>query len=250
MRLQNPIHRCCAFVFVLQGASRWLVLHNARLLLGCIKLMLFFLAFVISQSVYFAAFFGAESCFFSRTGAQCGKLPCCLQMAAMPRHQLRLLIQLQLCSMPLFCCVVASAWQQLAGGCWMYMSRVNVKRSVAAAPLVITPVEQRALCTPLLCILIWLLMVCRHCCCCCCCMLLHAGFQKNPVPWYGIVIIDICLLLSLALFTLPLYTITSHTLRADKRLLQQIVQQQQQQQQGGTHAGSSHASGNDWEDEH
>jgi hypothetical protein len=45
------------------------VLHNALLLLGCIKLMLFFLAFVISQSVYFAAFFGTESCFFSRTGA-------------------------------------------------------------------------------------------------------------------------------------------------------------------------------------
>jgi hypothetical protein len=58
------------FIMLLQGVSRWLVLHNARLLLGCIKLMLFFLAFVISQSVYFAAFFGTESCFFSRTGAQ------------------------------------------------------------------------------------------------------------------------------------------------------------------------------------
>jgi heme exporter protein D len=79
---------------------------------------------------------------------------------------------------------------------------------------------------------------------CCCYMLVHAGFQKNPVPWYGIMIIDICLLLSLALFTLPLYTITSHTLRADKKLLQQIVQQQQQ---GGARAGSSHAS-DDWED--
>jgi hypothetical protein len=45
------------------------VLHSALLLLGCIKLMLFFLAFVISQSAYFAAFFGTESCFFSRTGA-------------------------------------------------------------------------------------------------------------------------------------------------------------------------------------
>jgi hypothetical protein len=52
----------------LQGSSRWLVLHNSRLLLGAIKLMLFFLAFVISQSVFFAAFFGTESCFFSRTG--------------------------------------------------------------------------------------------------------------------------------------------------------------------------------------
>jgi hypothetical protein len=56
--------------FLSQGSSRWLVLHNALLLLGCIKLMLFFLAFVISQSVYFAAFFGTESCFFSRTGEQ------------------------------------------------------------------------------------------------------------------------------------------------------------------------------------
>jgi heme exporter protein D len=61
-----------------------------------------------------------------------------------------------------------------------------------------------------------------------------AGFQKNHVSWYGIMIIDICLLLSLALFTLPLYTITSHTLRADRKLLQQIVQQQQQQ--GGSHS--------------
>ncbi|KAF6252972.1 hypothetical protein COO60DRAFT_478769 [Scenedesmus sp. NREL 46B-D3] len=122
------------------GASRWQVLHNARLLLGCIKLMLFFLAFVISQSVYFAAFFGTESCFFSRT-----------------------------------------------------------------------------------------------------------GFQKNPVPWYGIMVIDICLLLSLALFTLPLYTITSHTLRADNKLLQQIMQQQQQ---GGASAVSAHHNGDAWENEH
>jgi hypothetical protein len=73
-----------------------------------------------------------------------------------------------------------------------------------------------------------------------------AGFQKNPVPWYGIMIIDICLLLSLALFTLPLYTITSHTLRADSKLLQQIVQQQQQ---GGSHSGSAHGSSDAW-DEH
>jgi ABC-type uncharacterized transport system permease subunit len=55
---------CLLLLLSLQGSS-----HNARLLLlRCIKLMLFFLAFVVSQSVYFAAFFGTESCFFSRTG--------------------------------------------------------------------------------------------------------------------------------------------------------------------------------------
>jgi hypothetical protein len=74
-------------LLVPQGSSRWLVLHNSRLLLGAIKLMLFFLAFVISQSVYFAAFFGTESCFFSRTGewpphvvciARCAVLHACM----------------------------------------------------------------------------------------------------------------------------------------------------------------------------
>jgi ABC-type tungstate transport system substrate-binding protein len=79
-------------------------------------------------------------------------------------------------------------------------------------------------------------------------LLFAAGFQKNPVPWYGIMIIDICLLLSLALFTLPLYTITSHTLRIDNKLLQQIVQQQQQQ--GEAHAHVPPATGDGWEDEH
>lgn len=59
---------CCHVGTLLQGASRWRVLHNARLLLGVIKLLLFFLSFVISNSVYFAAFFGPQSCFFSRTG--------------------------------------------------------------------------------------------------------------------------------------------------------------------------------------
>jgi heme exporter protein D len=62
-------------------------------------------------------------------------------------------------------------------------------------------------------------------------------------------VIDICLLLSLALFTLPLCTVTSHTLRADAKLLQQI-RQQQQQQGGGGPAEAAHRSGSEWGDEH
>jgi cell division protein FtsB len=60
-------------------------------------------------------------------------------------------------------------------------------------------------------------------------------------------IIDICLLLSLALFTLPLYTITSHTLNIDRRLAQQIVQQQKEMQNGGSPHGDDHSH---WEDGH
>ncbi|WIA19680.1 hypothetical protein OEZ85_005608 [Tetradesmus obliquus] len=80
------------------------------------------------------------------------------------------------------------------------------------------------------------------------CFFSRTGFQKNPVPWWGIMLVDLCLLLSLALFTLPLYTITSHTLRVDQKLLQQIVQQRQQQ--GGGHADSAHGSSSEWEGEH
>jgi hypothetical protein len=32
-----------------------------------------------------------------------------------------------------------------------------------------------------------------------------AGFQRAPVPWWAIMVVDIGLLLNLALFTLPLY---------------------------------------------
>lgn len=46
--------------------SWWL--RHSRPLLAAVKLMLFFLSFVISNAVYFAAFFGPDSCFFSRTG--------------------------------------------------------------------------------------------------------------------------------------------------------------------------------------
>jgi hypothetical protein len=80
-------------------------------------------------------------------------------------------------------------------------------------------------------------------------LLLCAGFQKAPraIPWFAIMIVDICLLLSLALFTLPLYTITSHTLNIDKRLVQQIVQQQKEVQGGGSRRGDNHSH---WEDGH
>jgi hypothetical protein len=62
-------------------------------------------------------------------------------------------------------------------------------------------------------------------------------------------VIDICLLLSLALFTLPLYTVTSHTLRADAKLLQQIRQQQQPGGEGHAHSANSSGS-SEWGDEH
>ncbi|WIA39962.1 hypothetical protein OEZ86_013392 [Tetradesmus obliquus] len=76
-----------------------------------------------------------------------------------------------------------------------------------------------------------------------------ACFQKNPVPWWGIMLVDLCLLLSLALFTLPLYTITSHTLRVDAssgRLLRQLTQQRKE----GGHADSAHGNDDDWEGDH
>jgi hypothetical protein len=60
-------------------------------------------------------------------------------------------------------------------------------------------------------------------------------------------IIDICLLLSLALFTLPLYTITSHTLNDDLRLVQQILQQQEEAQHGEPSHDNNHSH---WEDGH
>jgi hypothetical protein len=36
-------------------------------------------------------------------------------------------------------------------------------------------------------------------------VLCAAGFQRNPIPWWGVMLIDILLLLNLATFTLPLY---------------------------------------------
>jgi hypothetical protein len=50
----------------LQAWYHWL--HRTRLLLGCIKLALFFFTFVISNAFFMAVYFGTESCFFSRTG--------------------------------------------------------------------------------------------------------------------------------------------------------------------------------------
>eukprot|EP00878_Enallax_costatus_P041931 GHUV01048859.1.p1 GENE.GHUV01048859.1~~GHUV01048859.1.p1 ORF type:complete len:610 (+),score=193.30 GHUV01048859.1:830-2659(+) len=96
-------------------------LRHSKPLLGGIKLLLFFLSFVISNAIYFAGFFGPESCFFSRT-----------------------------------------------------------------------------------------------------------GFQRNPVPWYAVMIIDLGLLLSLALVTLPIYTLLMHTMRPDKGLVSELAQRRQQ----------------------
>jgi hypothetical protein len=39
-----------------------------RWILELIKLLLFFLSFVVGQSIFFAVFFGPDSCFFSQTG--------------------------------------------------------------------------------------------------------------------------------------------------------------------------------------
>lgn len=44
--------------------------HHHALMLPFIKLLLFCLSFVISNSAYFGAYFGTESCFFERTGFQ------------------------------------------------------------------------------------------------------------------------------------------------------------------------------------
>ena len=51
------------------GAALWRRRHGA--LLPMIKLALFCLSFVVSNSVFFGAAYGPESCFFSRTGG-CG----------------------------------------------------------------------------------------------------------------------------------------------------------------------------------
>jgi len=120
-------------------------LHRKGLLLGSIKLTLFFFTFVISNAIFMAAYFGPQSCFFSRS-----------------------------------------------------------------------------------------------------------GFQKgNPVPWWVIMMIDILLLINLGAFTLPLYSLTSHSLKVDKALLQDIVRDQvleaaiadlKKQHRGGSHT-SSHAGG-------
>lgn len=58
-------------------------LRRPKLVISTIKLLLFFLSFVISNAAYFAAFFGPECCFFSRTGVcvWCGAL-CCVAPAA------------------------------------------------------------------------------------------------------------------------------------------------------------------------
>ncbi len=53
-------------VRTLDAASDWRGAH--WLLLRLIKVLLFCLSFVISNSVFFALFFGAASCPFSRTG--------------------------------------------------------------------------------------------------------------------------------------------------------------------------------------
>jgi hypothetical protein len=199
------------------------VLHNARLLLGCIKLMLFFLAFVISQSVYFAAFFGTESCFFSRTGAQC---------AAQSRHgpgsQQSMLT----------CCIDRHMWSQIRGRIVVCLCALGVRPTCVLAPQALTCHAAAAAAASSMLLLTPRLSL-PH----------DAGFQKAPraIPWFAIMIIDICLLLSLALFTLPLYTITSHTLNINKRLVQQIVQQQKDMKDGGPPHGNDHSH---WEDGH
>jgi len=53
----------------LAAAAGWSRRH--ALLLPLIKLLLFCLSFVVSNTVFFAAFYGPESCPFSRTGACC-----------------------------------------------------------------------------------------------------------------------------------------------------------------------------------
>eukprot|EP00775_Hariotina_reticulata_P006178 gene6178-6416_t len=93
-------------------------LRHPGLLLGSIKLMLFFVSFVFSNTIYFASFFGIHSCFFSRTGFQ----------------------------------------------------------------------------------------------------------VENPVPWWSIMVVDAFLLLSLALVTLPAYSVVHHTTTVDTKLLRQLAQ--------------------------
>lgn len=39
----------------------------------------------------------------------------------------------------------------------------------------------------------------------------HAGFQNNPVPWWVIIVADVGMMLSMALVTLPLYSLVAHT---------------------------------------
>ena len=65
---------------------------------------------------------------------------------------------------------------------------------------------------------------------------MHAGFQRNPVPWYAVMLLDLAMLLSLALVTLPLYTVTTHSLRADRALIAELLDRKQLRK-AGTHHG-------------
>lgn len=66
-RLYNPlfvgltmVYGCLLYMQIWSIRQRWI--------LEVIKLLLFFLSFVVGQSIFFAVFFGPDSCFFSQTG--------------------------------------------------------------------------------------------------------------------------------------------------------------------------------------
>jgi hypothetical protein len=50
-----------------------------------------------------------------------------------------------------------------------------------------------------------------------------AGFQNAPIAWWGIMVIDAYLLVSVALVTLPMYAVTLHTRCANEGLLQELA---------------------------
>jgi hypothetical protein len=58
---------------------------------------------------------------------------------------------------------------------------------------------------------------------------LRAGFQKNPVSWWVILLCDVAMILSVSLVTLPLYALVAHT----RHLHSSVFHGQQQRLAGG-----------------
>ena len=62
-------------VRVLRAPTSLFFRHRA-VLLPLVKILIFFVSFVVSNTIFFSSFFGRDSCFFSRTGERRPRLGC------------------------------------------------------------------------------------------------------------------------------------------------------------------------------
>ncbi|GBF95378.1 hypothetical protein Rsub_07806 [Raphidocelis subcapitata] len=113
-------------VRVLVSPPSWRRVNAA--LLPLIKLLLFCCSFVVSNSLFFAAFFGPQSCFFSRTGFQRGNpVPFWVVMIA----DLGMALSLGLVTLPTYALLAHSA--TLSRGVYRQKRAASIARAAAEA---------------------------------------------------------------------------------------------------------------------